>query len=191
MRNATAIAAVTGILLAGCQSSMVSRTNIEPFFHPTMVGYVTAKHGHMPVAVYGTPFGTDKATSDAAVASAMRMPGSFQAAEFKATAEAMAGQESRIALVFDPPIAFNGRTICDLSPEALNRAAGTGGGPEMRVRAAFCVGGGLASSSHLSLPRPTSAGDPAFRSGMDALLGDLLPPENPELRPDAGEWNMG
>ena len=87
MRNATAIAAVTGILLAGCQSSMVSRTNIEPFFHPTMVGYVTAKHGHMPVAVYGTPFGTDKATSDAAVASAMRMPGSFQAAEFKAMAK--------------------------------------------------------------------------------------------------------
>jgi hypothetical protein len=163
--------------LAACQTAGSGGTltgeYYSAFYQPSLVNYA-ARQGHMPVAVYGQPFGLN---SPAAVASQLHMPGGHVQVPFAATPEAQAGEGTRVVLLFgggSPPI--GGQELCEMRGNMA--PAGPAGG-KLAVMAAFCSGDGLASEIALQTLRPADPSDPAFRGDMQVLLARLLPTFNP------------
>ena len=174
LRKVLSVLALGG-LLAACQTSGGTLTGeyYSAFYQPSLVNYA-ARAGHMPVAVYGQPFG---ANSPAAIASQLHMPGGHVQVPFSATPEAQAGEGTRVVLLFNgggPQV--GGRELCEMRGDT---APPTPAGGKMAVMAAFCSGDGLASEIALQTPRPANPADPAFLGDMQVMLSRLLPVRDP------------
>lgn len=177
-----------GGLLAACQTAGAGGTltgeYYSGFYQPSLVNYA-AREGHMPLAVYGQPFGPN---SPASVASQLRMPGGHVQVPFSATPEAQAGEGTRVVLLFDGSAQVDGRKLCEMRGDA---APATPAGGKIAVMAAFCSGTGLASEIALQTLRPNTPNDTGFRGDMQVLLSRLLPTFNPNRDGECRRGMMG
>ena len=164
-RSVAAGLAVVFALGACGTGSVITRTDYDILYDPALVGHAI-QGGHMPLAVYGQPFGV---ASGEAVAAALRLPGYLPQAPVQLDPKAAAGLGTRIVLLFDPAVTADGRVAC----QAPQGGAGQGSAGGLSVRAALCVGDTAASTTFLTLPHASGPDDPVFRGGLDQMMAVL------------------
>lgn len=178
-----AIVLALGGFLGACETGggTLYGENYQAFYQPSLVNYA-AREGHMPVAVYGQPFGPD---SPARVASQLYMPGGHVQVPFAATPEAQAGEDGRVVLLFSGGgPAPGGDKLCRIHGNTVPPVDLRSG--KLSVMAAFCHGTGLASEVQLVTARPSAPDDPAFKNAMQVMLYRLLPTYDPNRDGEPG-----
>jgi hypothetical protein len=135
-----------------------------------------ARNGTFQVELRGLPLpGADPVT----VAAAMQPPVWLRARPVLATSP-QAGGGYRAVVVFNPARTLSGAEICRGDAPVLTPQADAA----VRAAAAYCVGDRYFSQVAGTAPPVTSASDPGLRRFGTQLLNVLLPPEQPDRRPD-------
>ncbi len=189
----------SGVLMlwlgACAQKNVISQVNQFPLFQPSLISYA-ARDGAVPLEIHGAvPAGM----AAAALAQALHLPGrsggvrlitqeemdSAPPAPIRTPAALIrdrlqtmtgaGGHEFRIVLVFDPHFQTLPGKACEAAHEIP-----AGGGQDIRVLAAFCIGRRLAASGQVRAPAQ-GATPQSISYAINLLLTDMAHP-----RPDRG-----
>lgn len=169
MRHRPLAVLVAAMVLAGCaQIGSGGRSEISPFYRPSLVTYV-ARDGTFPMVVHGDPFGLPTQQAADAIRAATTLPAWAGQVVF-VSADDSAGL--RLVVVFNPVNPnLTARRVCgDLSEVATDPPNGG-----LHALASFCRAGEWITDASVRGPRPASPHDPAFREFMNQVIFNALP----------------
>lgn len=165
-------------LSAGCvQTSVVGLPDYNALYSRDMVSYAGTS-GEIAAVVMGNPFGP--AVSDEQIMSQIPTPAWVSARRFTTNPGAQTPWSYRVVLIFNPARPGAGDDLTCANP-AAEPTGGTRGDGRARVVAVFCADSRWASQLEGSVPLDGGPGSPAFRTAMQTVMADLLPPVNPKV----------
>ncbi len=164
------------LALAACAGAVTATRVFNPRYDLVYsAAEVRAAGGFMPVQVFGTP---PDGASPEEVAAQMDLSGRFRNKPAQLVPASEQGR--RIVLAFHLAM---GEQLCKGS------GAVAGAGTEQLVAsAAFCIGDRMLTTAQLKSGETRGPRDAAFRPAILQLYSELLPNQNPELRPDGPLW---
>lgn len=189
MSSPRTLALATTLFATACaelaSSGIVVYNANYPFYSHSDYVYAASGQG-FAVDVRGNPLSVPQATFERAVVDAMQGKTWPPPANFIVQPEGETRQ-SRIVLGFGTSMKVDERVLCQ-----------TASGPDTRfegrpivVAAAFCSGDRALSRLIASAPDLSGPRDPRLDALMGQVVGQLLPPENPERRDDDCGFGLG
>ena len=170
----SATATLSAALLLGACSGPQWMTTHHYGGIPSTFTHAASK-GDVLTMVTGNPYPGHKSVLEKTVLGAM--PGNhFGPPARFTTAPAAAGlPKIRFVWAFDPSPALHNDDLCGKTPETAARTERH----TLHLTALLCEGGQAQSSVVASLPRPTTADDPALKSLVQSIMWELIPERDP------------
>lgn len=191
MKKLHALAVGFALVSAACSgggplssSGIVVYNANYPFYSRS--DYVYAASGDFPVDVRGNPLPVAQPVFEQAVVDAMQGTTWGPPAYFVVQPEGRR-PDSRIVLGFGTSTNVNIRALCETPSGADTRFEGR----PVVVAAAFCNTDRALSRVLASAPDISGPSDPRLASLMSQVVGQLLPPENPERRDNDDNCGFG
>jgi hypothetical protein len=167
---------VSVLIVAGCAGVDRVVPEYSNIYSPLEVSYASSGRDFTTV-VRGMPFAGEQAAFDKAVTDALQRYYAGPPTTFTTLPDETARPLYRVVLWFNPAVPVPNLALC------LQRELPTGPASDrIEVQAAFCRGGGMASSATGYLDGVRSVDDPGFRHLMADITYSLFPPYNPENR---------
>ena len=173
--------AVMALLLSACASAtgggvMLTHDYLSHSYYGAELGYAAAKGG-MPTAVFGNPFGVDKAAFDRTVTDAMYRKNPGIAVRFSTEIDDPQRWLYRVVVYFDPPVGISGQTACN--PGATLRSVPRKDN-RLVLLAALCRGNRSLSEIRGTTSRGAGPDAPNFRSMIAQVVFNMFPTRNPQ-----------
>ncbi len=197
-----AATAALGAALTACAAGgiIVQPPNIGSY-DPEMLGYA-ASRGALLTQVLGNPFGLPRQEVEAAVIDSMAGGRVGSRVRFSTRVSAAQASPYRVVVLFNPAPGVQAARLCADSaqptaqptaqpaaqPAAQPTAQPTGGvSDKLRAMAAFCSNDVVVTSVAGSAAGVLGPNDPAFRSLIRGMVGELFPRRDPDLDSDS-DW---
>jgi hypothetical protein len=174
----TIAAGVAVLVLAGCQSVVISATSYDVLFRagvPSEFGYA-ASGGEMPVFVVGNPFPMEQARVAQAVVDAMQGKNSGPNVRFVNGPAQGARPGYGVVMVLGAAPGTPAEAAC--SPERRLLMAPVPAADQLTLLAVFCGGNDARSWAWSRAPRFAPPGDPLFAQLVAQTTYLMLPPRD-------------
>ncbi|EWY39610.1 hypothetical protein N825_05860 [Skermanella stibiiresistens SB22] len=173
MRPGLVACSAAALLLSACGASRVVSDTPSSAYSPLEFS-VAGSGRDLRTEVVGNPFGGDKASFDKSVTDLMQDQYFGPTTHFTTTPDDGANRLYKVVMVFNPTETLLGSEIC----AGRRIATDDRPGQPIRLRAAFCRGGALTSTSGYA-PALTSPEDPTFRTLVADATFSLFPIRDP------------